>query len=97
MLTGEHGEGRSFRVSAKWVKEMTGTYSSNFNQWQMEHFTMTGFEYAFNEIDGEIEVIITAGEDWQMLNNQPAWIHEVLPLDEFLEAYEHEKYIEQLK
>ena len=28
-------------------------------------------EYTFNDIDGEIEVIITASEDRQMLNNQP--------------------------
>ena len=97
-LTGKYGEGRSFRVSAKWVKE---------NDWdvfeQLQSMADGTFyddwlvEYAFNEIDGEIEVIVTAGKDWQMLNNQPAWIHEVLPLDVFIEIYEYEKYIAQLK
>lgn len=100
MLTGKYGEGRSFVVSMEWVKE---------NDWDVfeQLQSMAGgtfhenwlVEYTFNEIDGdeEIEVIVTVGADRQMLNNQPAWIHEVLTLDEFLDFYACEKYIKQLK
>jgi len=99
MLTGEHGEGRSFIASVEWVKENDPeiyeyllSIAENMlnNDWLVEYnFIIDG--------DEEIEIIVTAGKDRQMLNNQPAWIHEVLPLDVFIDFYEYEKYITQLK
>jgi len=53
-------------------------------------------EYTFNNINGLIEVIIAAGEDRQMLNNQPAWIHEKTTLDEFRAYWNWEAYVEAL-
>lgn len=99
MLTGEHGEGRSFRVSTKWVEENDPEIYEHLLDKAENRILHDDWlvEYTFNDIDGEIEIIITAGEDRQMLNNQPAWIHEVLTLDEFMGFYEFEKYLEQLK
>ena len=115
-LTGEYGEGRSFRTSTKWVKE---------NDWEVYdylHNLMTEFvedetnltdeedleafkngnwvvEYTFNGYfeDEGIEILVTAGRNRQDIASQPAWIHEKITLDEFLETYEYEKYLEQLK
>ena len=98
-LTGKYGEGRSFIVSAKWVEE---------NDWEVyEHLLSIAenrvlhddwlVEYTFNDIDGEIEIIITAGEDRQMLNNQPAWIHETITLGEFMVYWNWDAYLEQVE
>ncbi|GFN35399.1 hypothetical protein [Tepidimicrobium xylanilyticum] len=99
LLTGEYGEGRSFRVSVKWVKENDREVYEHLLSIAENRILHDDWlvEYTFNDIDGEIEIIITAGEDRQMLNNQPAWIHETITLDEFLDFYEYEKYIKQLK
>ena len=99
LLTGEYGEGRSFIVSAKWVEE---------NDWEVYEYLLSIaenrvlhddwlVEYAFNDIDGEIEIIITVGEDRQMLNNQPAWIHETITLDEFMVYWNWDAYLEQVE
>ena len=97
-LTGKHGEGRSFVVSVEWVKEndpeiyeyllSIAENKTLHNDWLVE--------YTFNDIDGEIEVIITAGENRQMLNNQPAWIHETVGIDEFMAYWNWKAYLEQL-
>ena len=113
MLTGEYGEGRSFRVSTAWVKE---------NDWEVYdylHELMTEFvedetnltneedleafengdwevEYSFSGYleDEEIEILITAGRNGQHIANQPAWIQEFIPVDELMDYWNWEKYLE---
>ena len=99
MLTGKYGEGRSFVVSVEWVKENDQEIYEHLLSIAENRILHDDWlvEYTFNNIDGEIEIIITAGRNRQMLNNQPAWIHEKITLDEFLDFYEYEKYLEQLK
>ena len=97
-LIGEFG--KSFVVSAEWAKENDPEIYEHLldkaenkklhNDWLVEYnFTIDG--------DEEIEIVITIGADRQTLNNQPGWIHEKITLDEFLNFYEYEKYITQLK
>jgi len=114
-LTGEHGEGRSFRVSTKWVEE---------NDWEVYdclHNLMAEFvedetnladendlaafengewevEYTFNGYfeDEEIEILVTAGRNGQHIANQPAWIQEKITLDEFMDCWNWETYLEQI-
>ena len=116
MLTGEYGEGRSFRVSTTWVKE---------NDWEVYdylHNLMTEFvedetnltdeedleafengdwevEYTFNGYfeDEEIEILVTAGRNGQHIANQPAWIQETISIDEFMDYWNWETYLEQVE
>jgi len=95
-LTGEFG--KSFMVPVEWVKENDQEVYEHLLDKAENRILHDDWivEYTFNNIDGEIEIIITAGEDRQMLNNQPAWIQETITLDVFIEVYEYEKYLEQL-
>lgn len=100
-LTGKYGEGKSFVVSVEWVKENDPEIYEQLLSMAENRVLCNDWlvEYTFNDIDGneEIEIVVTVGTDRGMLNNQPAWIHEVLPLDVFIDFYEYEKYIAQLK
>ena len=97
-LTGKYGEGRSFRVSVEWTKENdTEIYEHLLDKAENRILHDDWLvEYAFNEIDGEIEIIITAGEE-QTLNNQSAWIHETIGIDEFMDYWNWEAYLKQLE
>lgn len=97
-LIGEFG--RSFVVFAEWVKENdTEIYehlldkAENrvlYDDWLVEYnFTI--------DKDEEIEIIVTVGADRQMLNNQPAWIHETVGIDEFMGYWNWEAYLKQLE
>jgi hypothetical protein len=113
MLTGEHGEGRSFRVSTKWVEE---------NDWEVYdclHNLMTEFvedetnltdegdladfendwivEYTFNRYGEEIEILVTAGRNGQHIANQPAWIQETISIDEFIDCWNWKAYLKQVE
>lgn len=97
-LTGKYGEGRSFRVSVEWVKENDPEIYEHLLDKAENRILHDNWlvEYTFNDINGLIEVMITAGKDRQMLNNQPAWIHETIGIDEFMDYWNWKAYLEQL-
>lgn len=113
MLTGEYGEGRSFRVSTAWVKEndrvvydylhelMTEFVEDEINltnEEDLEAFENGDWmvEYSFSGYleNEEIEILITAGRNGQHIANQPAWTQEFIPVDELMDYWNWERYLE---
>ncbi len=56
-------------------------------------------EYTFNGYfeDEEIKILVTAGRNGQYIANQPAWIQETISIDEFMDYWNWEAYLEQVE
>lgn len=76
--------------------ESNRTYEEDLKNFKKGNWEV---EYVFREGNDEnsIEILVTAGRNGQHVANQPAWIQELVSLEEFEENWEVETYLMVLR
>lgn len=76
--------------------ESNQTYEDDLKDFENGNWEV---EYVFREgdADNEIEVLVTAGRDFRAVANQDAWVFNSVQIEDFIELWEVEKYLEMLE